>query len=796
MADQVVSWRDDVELDVDGKMLREDWDWGHLVPGQFRFCMVPREPLRKPGYESGDVSSVSSDGMMDHMLHKGAEVAEEVAHLIGEGAHIVGDAVDQAGHAVGVEAGKVGREVADVLFGEDADEMIENVHIKVEEIEREVGYALEAAGHAAHDVQKLGSKALHAGEDLALKVGGEALHQVEDAGAKALHVVDDAAHLAAQEALKGAGKVGAAGFGMGADAIRLARGALGVGEERKDEEDVDAKLARAKHQAGMDRSEHAMKTGINDNDSISTKATLDAGVEEAKADAPPEEERPKSRSMFSRFSFGSRPSSRGAPEEKNEEVLHEVREDETTFTRDDGFTLDETTLNTADQDERYRERKRAKKAIKQAREDARDPTPLWARVTNWRLMLKGPLKEPLALPSKNSANEKIIYPKPIEAFERQRTLIERVVSFLNPRSIGRAVRLGRRWAEVGYDEPLYYCLVQVGRPSVEIDAFDQRIDAVVHCGEAILASGDKGVSAFHVDTGEFLGKTAIRDTTAIPILFVTGHSLWTCSKNGAIREWSMPHDVRNIEFRAQMWEHNAEVNDLTWTKSNPLFGGATTEVPRLVSCSDDRSVRIWDAHHHHSTATLNPFSHRSATMRSVYVSMDHLYIGASDGTVFIYSVDGSTRSLRNREKKRVGTEVLYPLETELKCGSDVVEAMVIAGEKTDLARLFVASWAGIVYVWSVPAEDLEYVLLHEIAHHTRRINAVLVSRAHFLTCSDDETIRYYGLCHGDQYELALERVVDCGSRVKCLHLTPGDPGVVVAGLADGRVLVYELGAIM
>ena len=157
----------------------------------------------------------------------------------------------------------------------------------------------------------------------------------------------------------------------------------------------------------------------------------------------------------------------------------------------------------------------------------KDPTPLWARCTNWRLMLKGPLKEPLALPTKDAANEPIIYPKPIEEFEGIRSLIENVVAFLNPRSIGRAVRLGRRWAEVGYDEPLYYCLVQVGQPSVTIYAFQARVDAVVHTGEAILASVDKGVSAFHVDTGEFLGKTSIRDTSAIPTLFITGHSLWT-----------------------------------------------------------------------------------------------------------------------------------------------------------------------------------------------------------------------------------------------------------------------------
>ena len=54
---------------------------------------------------------------------------------------------------------------------------------------------------------------------------------------------------------------------------------------------------------------------------------------------------------------------------------------------------------------RERDRKRAKKAIKDAREWLKDPTPLWARTTNWRLMLKGPLKEPLALPTKDAASD-------------------------------------------------------------------------------------------------------------------------------------------------------------------------------------------------------------------------------------------------------------------------------------------------------------------------------------------------------------------------------------------------------
>ena len=60
---------------------------------------------------------------------------------------------------------------------------------------------------------------------------------------------------------------------------------------------------------------------------------------------------------------------------------------------------------------------------------------------------------------------------------------------------------------------------------------------------------------------------------------------------------------------------------------------------------------------------------------------------------------------------------------------------------------------------------------------------ILITRAHFPTCSDDGTIRYYGLCHGDQYE-ALERWSTAG-RASAIHVTPGDPGWLLGWAADG-----------
>ena len=38
---------DGIELNEFGKLDKDDWDWGHLQPGQFRFCFLPRTPLRR-----------------------------------------------------------------------------------------------------------------------------------------------------------------------------------------------------------------------------------------------------------------------------------------------------------------------------------------------------------------------------------------------------------------------------------------------------------------------------------------------------------------------------------------------------------------------------------------------------------------------------------------------------------------------------------------------------------------------------------------------------------------------------
>jgi hypothetical protein len=222
---------DGIELNEFGKLDREDWDWGHLQPGQFRFCFLPRTPLRRPGDEdSSDVSSVSSDGMMDQMAH----IAEEGLHAAGAA---VGAAAGAVGHAAYDASAKVGRAMANDLFGDDADQVVHNVEVAIEDAERYAKEKMDEAAAALHKAEEAGAKVLHAGEDLAKKVGGEALHAVGDVGGKALHLADDAAHAVGAEVMKDLGKVGDVVGGLGTGMFNKAKGLVGVagGEEWKPE---------------------------------------------------------------------------------------------------------------------------------------------------------------------------------------------------------------------------------------------------------------------------------------------------------------------------------------------------------------------------------------------------------------------------------------------------------------------------------------------------------------------------------------------------------------------------------
>ena len=150
--------------------------------------------------------------------------------------------------------------------------------------------------------------------------------------------------------------------------------------------------------------------------------------------------------------------------------------------------------------------KQQKKEAKAKREEDADETPPWAKAAGFKLLLRGIVEE-------CGLGVDLEQKKPAEELNHLPEMIGKVISYLNPRRIGRAVRLGRAWANVGYQDPLYYCLVQIGVPAVTIYAFEKRIDAVLNCGDAVLASGASPASV-QKETSPFFARSFWRGPRA------------------------------------------------------------------------------------------------------------------------------------------------------------------------------------------------------------------------------------------------------------------------------------------
>lgn len=388
-----------------------------------------------------------------------------------------------------------------------------------------------------------------------------------------------------------------------------------------------------------------------------------------------------------------------------------------------------------------------------------DPrTPKWVIECGYRILLVGTV--PLEGLEKWNDRKKL-----------SESLVENIMTFLNPRSIGKIVRVNRTWANVGYADSLYYDLVQVGQPLARFYAHDDRIETIsCYDADTILSSSRQGVvRAFRHDGSSYgAGEdTVVADTTTICRILVASGSLWVASTNGAIREWSMPHDVERIEFKSQLWEHTKIVNGLCEGRGIQSSDATSGEGDCIVSCSDDRTARIWDVVTKSCVAVLRPFSHFSATMCAVCVGelqpeQRFLYIGSSDGKVYVYSTHGEE-----------------PQELEqLENGKDVVSSV-----KTSLNALFVASYDGCVRVWQTATfggEGPIFALVHTLADHVDRITSLHISQYHVITASDDATIRFYGLYHHESPPRRAERVLTAESRVKCLDVHSVG-GILVCG---------------
>jgi WD40 repeat protein len=323
-------------------------------------------------------------------------------------------------------------------------------------------------------------------------------------------------------------------------------------------------------------------------------------------------------------------------------------------------------------------------------------------------------------------------------------------------------------------------------------------------------SGDCSVRAWDVRAlapggpdGNVPDAVTCRDTCDIACLLECDQALYCASANGALRQWSLPHDPTKAQFRAQMWLHNKVVNGAAhWH-----FGGESV----LFTVCDDRECRAWNLRDNQCAHTIVPVDRTGGTLRSVAVSDQYLFLGSSNGQIFVYlTACGCRRTARHECVLPPGPSP-FCLQATLRHGDrgtaaanpPVVSSLAVGGQHRQANRLFSGGHDGEVWVWSVPGEGNDFQLLQRLKGvHCGAVTAMVCGWSHLLTGGGDGCVRafaLYSLGWGRGGVQALERVQKVSGRVTCLHLDGSgdvepDVDLLYVGTNRGQLVVFRLGA--
>ena len=201
----------------------------------------------------------------------------------------------------------------------------------------------------------------------------------------------------------------------------------------------------------------------------------------------------------------------------------------------------------------------------------------------------------------------------------------------------------------------------------------------------------------------------------------------------------------------------------------------------LFSASDDRSVRAWDMMTHACVTVLRPPNKHCGTMRALCTTEEHLYIGASDGVIYVYCINGESRLSHMKHRRRMQAEIAaneaaklaargkrqykapeekkervfeFTLECQLdhtracqlEDGNRVpIQCLAVGGPGGEEDYLFSASEDGSICIFSRPEDDLKFPVVQRIHDHKLAVTSMITTEFYFMSTSDDNTLRVYGM---------------------------------------------------
>ncbi|GMI11254.1 hypothetical protein TrLO_g10470 [Triparma laevis f. longispina] len=263
--------------------------------------------------------------------------------------------------------------------------------------------------------------------------------------------------------------------------------------------------------------------------------------------------------------------------------------------------------------------------------------------------------------------------------------------------------------------------------------------------------GDTSVKVWNVEAGVLLRTIKFPQMIGISgVSFGRNSTIYSASGDGRVRAWNLGAKVRE-HLRLEGHEHGV--------KGVAISGDGCT----IVSASEDKSVRVWDAQTGKQKACLEG---HTDFVKSVAISKDaKLAIsGSRDNTVRIWSLEGEGKELK-----------------KIDFGKRVEAATFSSDEKS----FFAGGGDALLKQFSVD----NYELIKEFEGHTHGIYTLETTSdgKHLFSGSQDNTIIVWDVESGEK----IRTLEGHTSYVQSVNVTPDNSKIVSASL-DKTAKLWEL----
>ncbi len=381
-----------------------------------------------------------------------------------------------------------------------------------------------------------------------------------------------------------------------------------------------------------------------------------------------------------------------------------------------------------------------------------------------------------------------------------------VASFLDARSLAFACMASRSFRDLCEEQPHYFDLKHM-EPFANFEAHDGKIESIFVYRHRIYTAGTKmvrvwgqaldfnGLQTYEEETGlekYSLLHTPVRDTAIISRIIKANQSMYSAASNGAVREWVLAHNIQNIKFSGAMWEHSGWVNAVcpsTPTPGTCHMHGIVNHTCLLYTSSDDRQVLVWDSVTRKRLGKIEPPNKQCGTMRSMALSDRHLFIGSSNGIIYIYPFEKTCERPDRHECSLETGPRRFCLQKQMRHGESPITCLKVGGKFRVSEKLFSGSQDGTIAIFQLESEGYDFECVGVFDQHKAAITAIDMSWSHLYTGSDDGCVRVWCLT-----TYSVQRVLHCGMRVKCLFIDEAKEDEEVTAAAASKKSGLEFDA--